>query len=159
MVSSPTIEWRASTTPFATLSSVPFTGTGFNGAILVGTSSALQTIRIYNNFLGVGGIVDATNCTIASYDDTIHQGTAITPQCTGFYLQVQVLNYNGVITGADLSPFSIGGSTKHVIPINSGIIGGATSNYVTVALQLNIPQNATQGTVSQGVWLEYSSSV
>ena len=157
-MASPVIEWRASTTPFAVISSQAFTGSGFGGAIQVGTSSAVITVRVYNNFAAAGSIVDATNCTLAVYDDTIHQGQATTTPTTGHYVNVKVTDYNGVTTGADTLYFPIGGLTKHAVPVNSGTIAGAVANYITVNIQIVVPTSATQGSVSQGIWLEYSST-
>lgn len=156
---SPVIEWRSPITPTTVISSLPLTGTGSNGAIVVGSSSNIITVRIYNNFAAAATIADATSCVLACYDDTIHQGTAVLVPSINMYLAVQVTDYNGITTSSDLAFFPIGGTTKHRIPVNSAILGGAVANYVTVNIQATIPQNATQGTVLQGVWLEYSSSV
>lgn len=156
---SPTIEWRASTTPFAVQTGLGFTGSGYGGAIPVGTNSNIVTVRLYNNFQGGGGIADATSCVLACYDDAIHSGLALSTPTTGLYLQVMVIDYNGVTTGQDTQWYGIGGTgTKHAIPVNGGTIGGASTNYVTIQIRYSIPANATQGAVSQGVWLEYNAS-
>jgi len=157
MASPPVAEWRAGTTPFGVLSSLAFTGSGFNGAVPSGTNSNPQTVRIYNNFAAAANIADATNAVIAVYDDTVHQGSATSVPTTGLYVQVKVLDYSGNTTNADSAFFGVGGGTKHAIPVNNGTIGGAVSNYVTVTIQIAIPSNATQGAVSQGIWVEYNS--
>src|SRR5258707_3455334 len=144
MASPPTIEWRASTTPFAVVSSLAFVGTGFGGAIPSGTISTSQQVRIYNNFTNAASIADATNCTLAVYDDTVHQGLASTTPTTTKYVQVEVNDYNGTTTNQDVVFFPIGGSSKHLIPVNSGTIGGSGTNYVTLTIQIAIPSNATQ---------------
>ena len=157
-MASPVVEWRASTTPFATISTQAFTGAGFGGAIPVGTTSSPVTVRVYNNFAAAGSIADALNCVLAAYDDVVHQGTGINPSTVGLYTQVEVNDYNGVTTGADTSFFAIGGSTKHAIPTNGGTISGTGANYCTVNIQISVPATATQGSVSQGLWIEYSST-
>ena len=158
MSTSPVVEWRAATTPFGTLSTLALTGSGSGNAIPMGTSSAQVSLRIYNNFAGATGVVDATNCVLAVYDDTTHQGTAVNPPSTSLYVQVQVLDYNGGTTGADTFYYAIGGQVKHALPVNSGTLGGGSSNYVTVSVQVVIPTNATQGSVSQGLWVEYNAT-
>jgi hypothetical protein len=156
---SPIIEWRSPTSPFGVLSSLALTGTGYNGAVVVGSTSTTATLRIYNNFSNTSGVADATSCRLACYDDTIHQGASVQPQTTGQYLQVQVANYNGNTTGADTNFYAIGGLTKHSISLNSGTLSGTGTNYFTVNVQVAIPATATQGITTQGLWLEYSSSV
>ena len=158
MASSPVLEWRNVGSPNAVITSLAMTGTGFAGAIPIGTTSNTVVARIYNNFSAAASIADATNCIIASYDDTTHQGTAIAPATTGLYLSVEVNDYNGTTTGADTLFYAIGGSTKHSIPVNSGLLSGTGANYCTVTFQLSVPANAAQGAVSQGVWLEFSST-
>lgn len=158
MASPPVIEWRASTTPFAVVSSLAFVGTGFGGAIPSGTTSTSQQIRIYNNFTNAASIADATNCTLAVYDDTVHQGLATSTPTTAKYVQVEVNDYNGTTTGQDTVFFPIGGSVKHLIPVNGGTIGGSATNYVTVTIQIAIPSSATQGAIAQGIWVEYNST-
>ena len=159
MPTSPVVEWRASTTPFAVVSSVALAGSAFSGAIPVGTTSTPVTLRIYNNFTGAAGVVDALSCVIAAYDDTIHEGQATSVPSSKQYLQVKVTDYNGVTTGADATFFAIGGAVKHPLPVNGGTLGGASTNFATVILQAAIPATAVQGAVSQGLWLEYSSTV
>lgn len=160
MTSPPTIEWRASLTPFAVITSQAFSGSGFSGAVPAGTTSGALTVRIYNNFLAVASIADATNCVLAVYDDVVHQGTAVTTPAVALYVQAKVLDYNGVTTGADSAYVGLGGSTKHAVPVNGGVLAGSGSatNYVTVSLQIVVPSTATQGSISQGIWLEYNSS-
>jgi hypothetical protein len=158
MSTSPVVEWRSSTTPFAVITSLAMTGSGYSGAIPLGTVSATATIRVYNNFAAAGGIADATNCILATYDDTTHQGLAISAPVTGLYLSVQVLDYNGTTTGADSVAYLIGGGTKHAVPVNSGTLSGSGSNYFTIVLEIAIPSTAAQGSLSQGLWLEYSST-
>lgn len=158
MSTSPVIEWRNPTTPFAVITSLAMTGSGYSGAIPVGTTSTSAPIRVYNNFLAASGIADATSCTLACYDDTTHQGTGITAPVTNFYLQVLVTNYNGVTTGADTLYYNLGGSIKHLVPVNSGTLSGTGSNYFSVTVQITVPASATQGSASQGLWLEYSST-
>jgi hypothetical protein len=158
MATSPVVEWRNVGSPNAVITSLAMTGSGFSGAIPIGTNSSTITARVYNNFAAAGGIADATNCILASYDDTTHQGTAITAATTGLYLGVQVNDYNGTTTGADSLFYAIGGSTKHTVPVNSGLLSGTGANYFTVTFQLSIPASAAQGAVSQGVWLEFSST-
>lgn len=157
-LSSPVVEWRNATTPFAVISSVAFTGTGFSGAIPVGSNSSSVTIRIYNNFANAANIADAVLCTLAVYDDTVHQGQATSKATTGFYVQVQCTDYNGNTTGGDTQFVGIGGQTKHQIPVNGGTIGGTGTNYVTVVIQIAVPSTASQGSVSQGLWLEYTAT-
>jgi hypothetical protein len=158
MASPPIIEWRTVAGPNNTISSLAFVGTGYNSAIPAGTTSTSQQVRVYNNFANAASIADATNCTLAVYDDTVHQGLASTTPTTAKYVQVEVNDYNGVTTGQDTSFFPIGGATKHLIPVNSGTIGGSAANYVTVTIQIVIPSNATQGAISQGIWMEYNST-
>ncbi len=156
---SPVVEWRASTFPFAVQSSVAFTGAGVGGAIPLGTSSNTVTLRLYNNFVGGGGIADAVSCVLASYDTALTQGSSSTPAVTGAYLQVSVVDYNGVTTGNDNAVFyAIGGNTKHPIPVNSGTIGGSSTNYVTLLVKIVVPTSATQGAISQGLWVEYTAT-
>lgn len=157
-MASPVVEWRAATTPFGVVSSLALTGSGSLGAIPVGTQSNVVTIRVYNNFAGASSIADALNCVIAAYDDTVHQGTAINAPSTGLYLQVEVTDYNGVTTGGDTLYYAIGGTTKHPLPVNSGTLGGSSANYATVNVIAVIPATATQGAISQGLWIEYSST-
>lgn len=124
----------------------------------MGTNSTPVTVRVYNNFLAAGSIADALSCVLACYDDVIHQGTAVNTPTTGLYVQVEVLDYNGSVTGADSTYYAIGGATKHAIPTNSGTISGSGANYIEVSIQIAIPATATQGSVSQGLWIEYSST-
>lgn len=159
MPTSPVIEWRDPVTPANVLSTLPLSGQGYAGSIPVGTSSSVATVRIYNNYVAASGVVDAYNCVLAVYDDAIHQGTAVTPPTTGLYLQVQVVDYNGVTTGGDTSFFALGGQTKHPIPVNGAVLSGTGANYLTVNVQAVVPSTATQGSITQGVWLEYSASV
>ena len=158
MATSPVIEWRTAAAPNADLTSLALTGSGYNGAVPLGTASAATTVRLYNNFAAASGVADATNCVLAVYDDAVHQGTAITPPSTGLYVQVDVLDYNGATLGADTSYYALGGQVKHAVPVNSGTIAGSGSNYVTLSLQVVIPTGATQGSVSQGIWLEYNAT-
>lgn len=158
MTSAPVIEWRSSITPFGTIASVAITGSGSSGAVPIGTSSNVATVRLYNNFAAAGSIADATSCVLTSYDDTVHQGIATTVPVTSQYLLVQVVNYNGSTTSADTQYFAIGGSTRHAIPTNSGTLSGTGANYVTINIKINAPSTATQGAISQGLWLEYTST-
>lgn len=158
MASSPVMEWRSAVSPNGTLSTQPLTGGGFNGAIPVGSTSTVLTVRLYNNFAGAANIADALSCVLAVYDDVVHQGTAVTTPATGQYIQVQVVDYNGNTNGADTQYYGIGGQVKHPIPVNGGTIGGAAANYCTINIQAVLPANATQGTISLGLWLEYSST-
>lgn len=158
MALSPIVEWRAATTPFAPVSSLALTGVGYSGAIPAGTASSVVTLRIYNNFGAVGSVVDALNCVLASYDDTLHQGVGTSAPVVGHYLTVQVMTYNASTTGADSVPYGVGGGTKHLVPVNGGTISGTGANYLTVQVQGTIPALATQGAVSQGLWLEYSAT-
>lgn len=157
-MSSPIVEWRSSTSPNAVVISQALIGSGYNGAVPMGTSSVVATLRLYNNFPGVNGITDATSCVLAAYDDAINQGNATTPAAKNKYLHVKVLDYNGIVTNADTQYYGIGGTTKHPIPTNGGTIEGATPSYVTVNLKIVAPTNAVQGSVSQGVWLEYNTT-
>lgn len=158
MTLSPTIEWRNPTTPFATFTSLAFTGSGYNNSIPVGTSSNAITFRIYNNFANAASIDDAHQCVLAVYDDGTHQGTALTPASLGHYVEVKITNYNGSTTDADPDFIGIGGSVKHLLPTNSGAISGSGTNYITVIIQITVPAIATQGAVTQGLWLEYTST-
>jgi hypothetical protein len=157
MVASPVIEWRIVAGPNTVITSQAMTGSGFSGAIPISTSSSVTQVRIYNNYLAAAGIADATNCILATYDDVTHQGTAITGPTLGDYLAVQVIDYNGVATGADTLYYPIGGATKHLVPVNTAILSGTGANYFTINLQLVIPMTGTQGALSQGLWLEFSS--
>lgn len=158
MASPPVIEWRQVTSPNSVISSQAFSGSGYSGAIPAGTNSNVVQMRVYNNFSNAASIADATNAVLACYDDTVHQGLAQTTPTTSKYVQVEVVDYNGGTTGQDTTYYPIGGSTKHAVPVNSGTIGGASPNYVTVNIQIAVPSNATQGSVSQGLWLEYNST-
>lgn len=155
---SPVVEFRSATTPFGVVSGQAMSGAGFAGAIPAGTNSNLVTLRIYNNFAGAANIADATGCVLACYDDAIHQGTAINPPSLNLYVQVQVQDYNGNATGGDSAFFAIGGQTKHALPTNSGTISGTGANYITLNVQVVVPSNAAQGSVSQGLWLEYTAT-
>lgn len=159
MASPPTIEWRDSSSPYAVLTGIAFSGSGYAGAIPVGTISSQVVVRLYNNFAGASGIADAYNCVLAVYDDPIHQGVGITPATTGKYLQVEVTDYNGVTTGGDTLFYALGAQTKHPMPVNGGILSGSGANYATIVMQVAVPATATQGSITQGVWLEYSASV
>jgi hypothetical protein len=152
----PVIEFRASTTPFATLASLALTGSGYAGAIPLGQSSSIATLRIYNNFANAGSIHDAFDCVLASYDDASTWSSAVTVPVTQLWLSVEVQNYNGSTTGADSSFDAIGGQDKHAVPTNGGTIAGATASYITVALFVTVPATATASSVTQGLWLEYN---
>ena len=158
MTASPVVEWRSNVSAFPVITSMALTGTGSGGAIPVGTTSSTVTARLYNNFAAAGGIADALNCVLAVYDDTVHDGLALTAATLGQYVQVEVTLYNGSGTGADSVFYAIGGSVKHPIPTNSGTISGTGANYVTIVIQYVVPSTATQGAVSQGLWVEYSST-
>lgn len=158
MVASPVIEWRIVAGPNTVITSLALTGSGYSGAIPLGTSSSVFTVRLYNNYLVAAGIADATNCILASYDDVTHQGTAITGPTLNDYLTVSVADYNGSTTGADTLYYPIGGNTKHLVPVNNAVLSGTGSNYFTINLILVIPMTATQGLLSQGLWLEFSST-
>ncbi len=156
---SPTVEWRASTPSYTVQTAIAPTGSGYGGAIPLGTSSNVITLRLYNNFQGGGGIADAVSCVLACYDDTLHQGQATTLPVTNAYLAVSVADYNGTTTGSDGGTYyAIGGSVKHPVPVNSGTIGGATTNYVTINIKIVVPSSATQGAVTQGLWVEYTAT-
>jgi hypothetical protein len=127
-----------------------------SNAINVGGASIPVTIRIYNNFANTAGIHDAINCVLATYDDIVHQGSAATLPVSQFWLNVQVLDYNGNANGNDAIYTPIGGSTKHAVSINSGIIPGSSTNYIEVNLMVVIPALASSNSVTQGLWLEYS---
>lgn len=158
MPTSPVIEWRVATTPFAVLTSSAITGSGSGGSIPVGSTSNTLVVRLYNNFAAASGIADALSCVLAVYDDTVHSGVATQASSTGLYVQVEVIDYNGVTTGQDTLYVGIGGSTKHAIPVNTGTIGGTGANYVTINIQVVVPSTSTQGAVSQGIWVEYNST-
>lgn len=155
---SPVVEFRTVASPNGVITGQAMSGAGFAGAIPAGTNSTIVSVRIYNNFAGAASIADATGCVLAVYDDAIHQGTAINLPSTGLYVQVQVQDYNGNTTGADSLYFAIGGQTKHALPTNSGTISGNGANYVTVNVQVVVPSNAAQGSVSQGLWIEYTAT-
>lgn len=157
MSSPPVITWNSATTPYSAITSLAFTGSGYGGAIPSGTISNVNQVRIYNNFAAASGIADATGCVIAVYDDTVHQGSATSAASVGKYVNAEVNDYNGSTTGADGAYLAIGGLAKHAIPVNSGTIGGAVANYVTVSFKIIVPASATQGNISQGIWLEYNS--
>lgn len=159
MTASPVIEWRSSTTPYGVLSSgLALSGSGYAGAVPVGTSSTPTTVRLYNNFAAAGGIADATSCVLAVYDDATHSGLAVEGATTGLYMSVQVLDYNGVTTGQDTQYYALGGQTKHAIPVNSGTIGGTGANYVSISVKVTLPATASQGAYTQGIWVEYTST-
>jgi hypothetical protein len=132
------------------------TGSGAGGAITAGTSSNVQTIRIYNNFAGAGSIHDAVNCLLASYDNIAVQGLATTDPVTQAWLQVEVLSYDGNVTGADVAYTAIGGSAKHPVPVNSGVIAGGAAHYIQVSVKIVVPSLGAGSAISQGLWLEYS---
>src|SRR4029077_5136010 len=158
MASSPVIEWRSSVTPFGVVSTQALAGGGFGGAIPVGSTSNVVTMRLYNNFAAASSIADALSCVLALYDDVIHQGTAVSTPAVSQYIQVQVLDYNGGTTGGDTNYYGIGGQTKHPIPVNGGTLGGAVANYCTINIRAVLPSTSTQGSVSLGLWVEYSST-
>jgi hypothetical protein len=156
MPTAPIIEFRSDTNPFAVLSSIPLAGAGLSGAIVAGTSSAVVQIRIYNNFANTGGIHDAINCDLASYDDATHQGSQVTAPVSQQWLQVSVQSYGGVTTGNDGTTFfPIGGNTRHAIPVNFGVLAGAAPHYIQVQLKVVVPALASATSVTQGLWLEY----
>ncbi|MFL5623978.1 MAG: hypothetical protein ACJ788_00090 [Ktedonobacteraceae bacterium] len=158
-MASPVVEFRNPTTPFAVITSIGLTGTGFGGAIPVGSASSVFNFRIYNNFAAAGSIGDALMCALASYDDATHQGQGTTSAVIGRYLQVNITDYNGSTSGGDGSTyFPVGGQVKHTVPVNSATLAGAASNYITVNVKAVVPPNATQGSFNQGLWLEYSST-
>jgi hypothetical protein len=152
----PVIEFRSSTGPFSVLASLALTGSGYSGSIPLGNSSAVSTLRIYNNFSNAGSIHDAFDCVLASYDDASTWSSAVTVPVTGLWLSVAVQNYNGSGTGADTTYSQIGGQSKHAVPTNGGTIAGATASYITVALYVTVPSTATASSVTQGLWLEYN---
>ncbi len=115
-------------------------------------------MRVYNNFASVGSIADALACTLSCYDDATHQGQATTTPVTNLYLYVEVNDYNGGTTGQDVAFFAIGGLTKHAVPTNSGTISGTGTNYITVNIKAVVPVNNSIPSITQGLWLEYSSS-
>ncbi len=120
----PIIEFRSATNPFPVLASLPLTGGGTGGAIVAGQTSNVSLIRIYNNFVNAGGISDAVNCVLAAYDDGTHWGSSLTVPVTQQWLQAQVIDYNGSTTSADTSYFPLGGTTKHAVPLNGGVLNG-----------------------------------
>lgn len=150
----PTIDFRDPIATNTALSLLTLTGTGTSGAIPTGTYSATATIRIYNNYSAATGIADAVNCTLASYDNATQQNQATTTPVLNGWLQVQVMDYNGTPTSQDTQFYALGGSLKHRIPVNNAVLGGSTSNYVTVQVQVVIPASATGSTITQGLWLE-----
>jgi hypothetical protein len=162
MTSSPVMTFNSAITPFPQITSLALSGNGYNGAIPAGSSSTVATILLYNNFAGAASIADALNCVLAVYDNTTNQGSASTAPTYGLYVQVQVTNYNGNTTGADTAYFAIGGQTKHPVPTNSGTISGAingtSGNYITINVMIVVPPTATQSAVTQGLWVEYSST-
>lgn len=158
MTSSPVVEFRAAGSPNGVISNVAFTGTGFGGAIPIGTTSTVQTIRLYNNFANAAGVADATSCVLAVYDDPIHQSLAISTPTTKAYVQVQVADYNGDSTSGDSQFYPIGGQSKHALPTNGGTLSGTGTNYVTINIQVAVLPGATAGAVSQGLWVEYTST-
>jgi hypothetical protein len=159
MASSPVVEWREVVSPNSVVGTLALTGSAFSGAIPVGTSSNVVSIRVYNNFAAATGIADALSCVLAAYDDAIHEGQATSTPTSAKYLQVSVTDYNGISTGGDGSIYyAIGGATKHTLPVNGGTLGGGAANYATVNLKVVIPATATQGNIVQGLWIEYSST-
>lgn len=158
MASSPVVEWRQVASPNSVVSTFPLSGSAFSGAIPVGTSSNVFTLRVYNNFAVASSIADALSCVLAVYDDTIHEGQTVAVATSAKYVNVQVTDYNGISTGADSAYYAIGGATKHPLPVNGGTLGGATANYATINVKVVIPTTATQGSISQGLWIEYSST-
>ncbi len=155
-MAAPFLEYRASTTPFAVLSSLQLVGTGAGSAIIAGQTSLVSTLRVYNNFAAGGGVGDALNCVLAAYDSITAQGQATGVATAGAWLQVQVQDYNGVTTGQDTQFFAIGGTQKHAVPTNSGTIAGATTNYITLNVKAVVPVGAPTGTQPLALWLEYS---
>lgn len=153
----PTIEFRADGSPNGVLSSVSLLGSGYSGSIIAGSTSSVYLLRIYNNFIAAGGIPDAINCVLTSYDDATHQGSQVSSPVQQQWLNVNVISYNGTTTGGDgATYYPVGGFTKHAVPVNGGTLGGSVANYIQVNIKVIIPALATSTVVSQGLWLEYS---
>jgi hypothetical protein len=152
----PVIEFRSNVSAFPVLASVTLLGAGPGNAIVAGNSSTPQTIRIYNNFAGAGSISDAVNCVLASYDNIAQQSVSITDPVTQAWLQVEVLSYDGNVTGADSAYTAIGGSAKKPVPVNSGVLAGGASHYIQVSLKIVVPALGAGSAITQGLWLEYS---
>jgi hypothetical protein len=150
----PVIDFRDPTNLANPLASYTLVGTGVGGSIPAGSTSTPYTLRIYNNYAGAAGIADATNCVLAAYDSGSTRGGMTTPAVLGTWLQVEVINYNGVTVGADTQFYAIGGTVKHSVPTNTGTIAGSAANFITVTVQVVIPANASGANINQGLWLE-----
>src|SRR5579859_7233002 len=98
MASAPVIDFRLPASLSSPISSVTFIGTGPNNTIVIGGTSSPITLRIYNNYAGAGGIADATNCELSSYDgsDLTFLGVATITPVISQWMQAQVNNFNGI---------------------------------------------------------------
>lgn len=124
-MSQPVISFRQNISPFSTLSSLTLTGSGSGGAVVAGQQSTIAAFRIYNNFANAGGISDAVNCELSSYDTATDRSGMLTAPVTQQWLQVKVLSYNESVTSADLQFFPIGGLQKHAVPVNGGTLNAS----------------------------------
>lgn len=150
----PILDFRDPSSLTSALSSITLIGGGINNSVPNGTTSNPVTLRLYNNHINTSGVADATNCTFAAYDDASTQGSqSLTPTIQA-WLQVQVIDYNGIVTNADSQYYAIGGTVKHRVPVNSGTLSGSGANYVTFKLQVVVPANAIGANNTQGLWLE-----
>lgn len=153
----PVISYNNTTTPYTALSSIQLIGSGYNSSILIGQSSNVFTCRIYNNFGNSATVGNAINCVLAAYDSSANQGYATTLPIQQKWLQVSVQDYNGTTTNADNGAYyPIGGTQKHPVTPNSGIISASGPNYITVNMKLVIPSSAPAQVGTIGLFLEYA---
>ncbi len=144
------------------ISTLPLVGTGFNNAIIVGQTSTMYLMRVYNNYSASAPVSDAINSVLSSYDDTTHYGSQATIPVSQAWMQVLIQDYNG--TPYTDTWHAIGGTQKYAIGANGGTLPGSTSNqtvaytsFYTVQVVTVVPATAALSTVSQGLWFEYSS--
>jgi hypothetical protein len=125
--------------------------------VIIGQASNVFTCRIYNNFANSSTVGDAINTVLAVYDSTANQGYATTLPIQQTWLQVSVVDYNGVTTNADAGTYyPIGGTQKHPVTTNSGVISASGPNYLTVNMRLVVPSGAPAQVGTIGLFLEYA---
>lgn len=133
-MANPVIEFRDPNTPSTVLTTIALTGSGTNGAIVSGTASNAATVRVYNDYARSAGIPDAFNCALAAYDDPYVAGGATSQPVIGTWLQVAVMDYDGITTGGDYDTHGstvytpIGGATTHTVPVNGATLAGSLAN-------------------------------
>lgn len=155
-MSAPFLEFRQVSAPNGVITALALTGSGQNGAIVLGSTSAPVALRVYNNYSNVAGYGPAYNLTFASYDTDTTWGSSSTEPVIDGWLQLKVSDYDGVVTGADSGFIPLGGAAKHICPVHSAQIDGAAPHYVTFSVQVSVPLSATENSGSQGLWVEYT---